>query len=44
MVGVYEGGEMAASGQAADARQKGRIAALLKAGDFAGRAGERAGT
>ena len=40
VVGVYEGGEMAASGQAADARQKGRIAALLKAGDFAGRTGE----
>jgi leucyl aminopeptidase len=40
VVGVYEGGELAASGQAADTRQNGRIAALLKAGDFAGRAGE----
>ena len=40
VVGVYEGGEMAASGQAADARQKGRIAGVLKAGDFVGRVGE----
>ncbi len=40
VVGVYEGGVLALSGQAADTRLKGRVAALLKAGDFTGRGGE----
>ena len=40
VVGVFEGGELPTSGVAADERRNGRIAALLKAGDFAGRAGE----
>ena len=40
VVGVFEGGDLPASGLAADTRRGGRIASLLKAGDFHGRAGE----
>jgi leucyl aminopeptidase len=40
VVGVYDGGELAESGKAVDARLKGRLAALLARGDFPGRPGE----
>jgi leucyl aminopeptidase len=40
VVGVFEPGELDAAGQAADRQAGGSLAALLKRGDFAGRAGE----